>query len=292
MPESRHQLHNALEEEHAPQYKHRAIWKRVIPKISMQTTFVAASLLCAYFAYESVHIRRGQVHKRAIDILDATEGAQIYTLKPMSSEWPRMSDAYKEQLGMGDERLECIYGLPENADDAFLEGIHIDELQTVTLVDLRKTKITEKSMQKLCDLPRLRYLYLDDTIVGDEGIASLQSCTSLQSIHAKRTGITDKSLEYFSSLPKIESLEISGNSGITALGVHTYLPTLKHLDNLNVSNIPLGDRAFSSLANGNSALGVLYADDTGVSDEALEYIGAAGKKLHVLSLRDNQIAGS
>ena len=284
----------------------------------MRTAFVAASLLCTYFAYESVHIRRSQVHKKAIDTLNATEGARISTLPsaspslknyrlynqsgvndnddfaPFCFEWPRVSDMdrLEETLGMGDERLECIYDLPNSTDDSFLERIHIDELRTVSFVDLGKTQITDTSIRKLSGLPHLRYLILDDTSVGDEGIAPLQNCKYLKYLKASRVGITDESLATISTLSRLDSLVINGNAGITPSGLRTYLPHLSNLHYLGVSDMPLlGDEAFSCLAGNFPELGLLYANDTGVSDEVLKYIGAADGELHVLTLKNNQITG-
>jgi len=211
---------------------------------------------------------------------------------PFFMELPRVSDigVFKEKLGMGDERLECIYDLPQSADDAFLDNMHIEELTTLLLVDLRGTKVTTASMEKLRSLHRLRYLYLDDTVIGDGAIPVLQSCTNLEVVSAQRAGITDKSLAAFSELRQLRDLVISGNSGITPSGLKTCLSQLQDLYSLQVSGIPLGDDAFSALPDLQD-LSFLDASDTGVSDGVLPSIGAAGEDLALLYLRNNHITG-
>ncbi|GAB4134861.1 MAG: hypothetical protein Tsb009_00400 [Planctomycetaceae bacterium] len=91
---------------------------------------------------------------------------------------------------------------------------------TVARVNLNRTKVTDKDLEKLQDLKSLEVLGLHSTNVTDKGMDTIANLESLKELDLSNTRITDKGLEKLSRLKNLEKLFVS-QTGVTAEGVES-----------------------------------------------------------------------
>ena len=78
--------------------------------------------------------------------------------------------------------------------------------KNIASIRLSGTKISDKSLKWISGLPNLSKLYLDNTLITDEGIALLKNTTELRYLNLVGTSITEKGLRTLSSLPLLKSV--------------------------------------------------------------------------------------
>ena len=78
--------------------------------------------------------------------------------------------------------------------------------KNIASIRLSGTRISDKSLKWLSGLPNLSKLYLDNTLITDEGIAFLKNTTELRYLNLVGTSITEKGLRALSSLPLLKSV--------------------------------------------------------------------------------------
>ena len=78
--------------------------------------------------------------------------------------------------------------------------------KNIASIRLSGTKISDKSLKWISGLPNLSKLYLDNTLITDEGIALLKNTTELRYLNLVGTSITEKGLRALSSLPLLKSV--------------------------------------------------------------------------------------
>jgi hypothetical protein len=78
-------------------------------------------------------------------------------------------------------------------------------------VDLRKTKVEDKDLEHLKQLPHVQILYLNHTGIGDEGLAHLAGLTDLHTLSIHSTKMTDKGLAALTKMSSLRVLIICGN---------------------------------------------------------------------------------
>ena len=87
-------------------------------------------------------------------------------------------------------------------DGELLKGLE----KNIASIRLSGTKISDKSLKWISGLPNLSKLYLDNTLITDEGIALLKNTTELRYLNLVGTSITEKGLSALSSLPLLKSV--------------------------------------------------------------------------------------
>jgi len=103
---------------------------------------------------------------------------------------------------VSDDDLVCLKKLPD------LEGLY-----------LRKCgKVTDKGMESLAGLTKMKYLFLNGTGVTDKGLAQLKGMQNLQTLSIQGTQVTDEGLKNLKDLRSLQVLE-TRNSKVTREGI-------------------------------------------------------------------------
>lgn len=109
---------------------------------------------------------------------------------PLASGHPLLQINCQSLSDFSDKDGELFKGLEKNIASIRLSG----------------TRISDKSLQWISGLPNLSKLYLDNTLITDEGIALLKNTTELRYLNLVGTSITEKGLRTLSSLPLLKSV--------------------------------------------------------------------------------------
>ena len=173
----------------------------------------------------------------------------------------------------------------------------------------RKSDVSDDDLRYCRSLSELRVLNLDETSVTDKGIKNLRGLQSLVSLSLKDTRVTDQGLTYLRNLKTLGNLELDGTNisddGLRSLANMKSLELLRLSDtringtgiahlrgistlwSLRLDNTLVDDDAMRHVSTFN--LRDLSLDNTGISDEGLEYI-ADLDELRTLSLGDTQVS--
>ncbi len=147
-----------------------------------------------------------------------------------------------------------------NTNDNNISNITI--LNTLQILNLNKTKITNKALKYISQLNKLKYINFSNCNISDQGIKQLSKLKGLEILILQKTQITNKGLSYLKRFKKLRILDISkcniGNTG------------LKHLSKLQI-------------------LEVLILGSTKITDNGLKYLTKL-KKLKELSIIDTSIS--
>ncbi len=88
----------------------------------------------------------------------------------------------------------------------------------VTTLYLRGSSVTSQDLTLLRQLPAVRYLNLDSTVIGDAGLEQVALLEHLEILILNRTLVTDAGLEHLSNLTSLQVVELSGTS-VTLAGM-------------------------------------------------------------------------
>lgn len=105
---------------------------------------------------------------------------------------------------------------------------------TLRRLDLSHCSIRDVQLRQIATLRWLEWLVLDDTPIGDEGVANLGAMPSLSFLNLSRTKISDAAVEHFLSMRRLDTLFLGG-TGITDEGFRR-LAADQSLRNLTVSD--------------------------------------------------------
>lgn len=134
--------------------------------------------------------------------------------------------------------------------------------EQVKSLDLTRSGISDDGLQYLTKLPELDTLNLSSTVMDGHGLAVLRSCPSLKRL--KISGVlrmTPQSWEELSKVSQLEILDVSSTPNIAHTDVAKFT-ALSHLRELNLSETPVTDEIFNSLAEMES-LEILRITSTG-----------------------------
>jgi hypothetical protein len=107
-----------------------------------------------------------------------------------------------------------------------------DPEEGVVAVNLTGMDPSEKCLESLKELTRLRRLHLNGTQITDGQLAHLEAADSLQELYLSATPITDAGLKHLGQLTELEHLDLSATR-ITDLGL-VHLRTLTRLETLDL----------------------------------------------------------
>jgi internalin A len=191
-----------------------------------------------------------------------------------------LDDIYIHNSQIIDRQFEQIIRLPK-LDSLSLDGCNITNemlarisniknLQPkLRLLSLENTKITDKGLGYLNNFKKLKWLYLDQSDITDDGILHLKGLSELNLLSLKETKITDSGLMALKYFPKIYELRLR-QTKITDAGI-VHLKSLPHLEILDLGETDITDEGLKDLDNIIN-LGDLAIDHTKVTDKGLTYI--------------------
>lgn len=90
--------------------------------------------------------------------------------------------------------------------------------QAAVYVVFSANEITETTLQRLGQLPRIGLLWLDECCIADDGLREVGQLTDLQSLSLSDTNVTDAGLEHLHGLHKLRDLDLTGTN-VTDEGV-------------------------------------------------------------------------
>ena len=122
--------------------------------------------------------------------------------------------AYQAIVGFG-ERERVIEGeraivLTDWDRDDY--GLLAERPDTVIL-EMGNPDVTDETLERLLEMPRLRELTLNDSQVSDAGLAILARLPALEALRLARTKVTPEGLERFLESPpeNLRMIDVSGN---------------------------------------------------------------------------------
>jgi hypothetical protein len=155
----------------------------------------------------------------------------------------------------------------------------------VTGVWAKSAPIKEITPELIARCPRLRWLDLSSTGVGDDELAEIELLMGLEELLLNYTRIGDVTLERLARLPRLRQLELADTS-ITDTGLK-HLSGAQQLRQLDLSNARISGDGLLHLA-GIEGLHTLSLGGTDVQDEDLEHL-AEMKSLVELDLNNTAI---
>jgi Leucine-rich repeat (LRR) protein len=102
-------------------------------------------------------------------------------------------------------------------------------LSRLRVLNLAGTRITDAGLQHLATQTQLEELYLLATPITDAGLASLRNLNKLSSLDLSATQITDRGLPYLQALGRLENLSVA-ETGVTATGISALKKALPALE--------------------------------------------------------------
>ncbi|HVX13111.1 MAG TPA: hypothetical protein VHC22_18145 [Pirellulales bacterium] len=132
-----------------------------------------------------------------------------------------------------------------------------DWAASLVQVNLGRSKVSDDDLQCLEKLPGLKFLWLQDTHVGNDGIAHLKSCLHIQELYLANTKVTDDGLASIAGLRKMKFLSLSG-CHITDAGL-IHLQGMTNLQRLDMPNTGVTPRGVAELQKSLPAVKITYA---------------------------------
>jgi len=159
-----------------------------------------------------------------------------------------------------------------NADLGFITSLH--GLDSLALLDLGKTSITDGHLHGPLALRNLVTLRLDLTQIGDETLAQLAAseCKGLRILSLAGTRVSDQGLKHVAGLAQLEELDLRATA-ISDEGTE-HLKSLAGLKRLVLGQTGITDAGLASLSE-IKGLQHLYLDGTQVTPKGLEVLRAS-----------------
>lgn len=122
-------------------------------------------------------------------------------------DWQRIGIAKGAREIFLDTALRLDVKADNGLDTDFLKGLHPNDLQALFLYNCDDTILLN-----IAHLSGLQELYLSDTKISDQGLATLRSLGSLQRISIYHTGIGDEGIMNLALIPGLKWLTCSGTA--------------------------------------------------------------------------------
>jgi internalin A len=164
--------------------------------------------------------------------------------------------------------------------------IGVDYLDHVTNVRLSESTMgTDSAIEQTGHLSQLRQLILDDSSVGDAGLAHMRGLRSLSILDLSHTKVTDLGLAHLEGLLNLRALDLS-HTQITGEGL-AHLKGLENLSSLDLTGTRLRDDGLAHLERLVS-LKFLVLDGTEVTDAGLAHLKGL-TRLSALGLDETRV---
>jgi Leucine rich repeat/Leucine Rich repeat len=141
---------------------------------------------------------------------------------------------------------------------------HLNKLHEVTQIHLTASRVTNASLEKFAQLPRLEYLRLSGSHVTDAGLKALAGCPRLTWLLLGNTAISDNGIPAITGILHLEGLDLE-HTQITDRGLEG-LGTMTRLKYLDLSHTQVTDAGLEHLL-GMAGLETLGLRGTQVTSE-------------------------
>ncbi|MEW6528218.1 MAG: hypothetical protein AB1444_16315 [Spirochaetota bacterium] len=139
--------------------------------------------------------------------------------------------------------------------------------ETLELLGITKSNITDKGIKHIVTLKKLRILGIGDCELTDRGMEYIGELENLEELDISNTKVTDEGLKHIKGLKKLRTLIVS-NTMITGEGFK-YLQDL-NIEELAAANTMITDDSLQYLQN--MQLQLLTIPGTRVSDKGIQYL--------------------
>ncbi len=206
---------------------------------SLRTLLIFVTLcavLCSGLGYK----RRVEQHRELI----RQEFRQLgYDVNWDSAHWWSMEPTYASFTPNNYFHLPRLYTGNEITDDQLNELK--PRLQSVEILFLDGTAVTDRGMEHFEDMKELRALGLGSTAVTDVGLRHLAQLTRLEALFLGGTGIPDRDVAWYARFCKRQDLTTPVASKVTDAGMAS-LRQLTRLRQLNLRMTDVTDSGLSS----------------------------------------------
>lgn len=191
----------------------------------------------------------------------------VASAPPMAAALPPRIQSYTLNNGFIDLRaLERIAAQPslsklslKTAGDV-LNGLGSDAVVGLRELFCEDAALSDISLARLADCPRLQALYISKNPIGDSGVAALRGSPWLHTIELRYTKITDDAIGAIVSLPRLHCLDLPGTA-VTDKGV-ARLAAVPNLQSLALDAGQVTPRSMEALASAPILVEVyLYGDE-------------------------------
>ncbi len=160
-----------------------------------------------------------------------------------------------------------------------VDRLGVDYFGNVSYVHFNHNgQVGDAELAHLRGLSGLEQLYLCDTKVTDDGLASASELTRLQFLNLRRTGLSDVGLGHLSRLTGLRSL-LLGNTKVTDAGL-VHLKGLTSLEVLDLDSTNVTDAGLEHLK-GSASLKQLSVKGTRVTDAGVDELRKALPNLNL-----------
>jgi hypothetical protein len=229
--------------------------------------------------------RKAQLQRAAVARIVAAGGAVVYDFEIIDPSGGTTPEATTRVNEAG------YYSSPSTATppsqpwrDWARKTLGVDYVASVTQVIVAHAeKLQDDDLALLADLPKLEFLYLDNSPIGDRWMVHLGKLRGLKSLKLDVTRLTEAGLAQLDGLDGLESVSLSYHGSPTTDADLARLKTSKKLRTvkLNISVLKISDELLTSLE-GFTNLECLMITTGDIKPEAITRLNAALPKLGIL----------
>lgn len=213
-------------------------------RFSLRMLLVTIAVLAVALAFWAAPLIRQQLAIRAIEahggraFLNASTVDEVFTnqsREPSTPEW--LSAA----IG-SDMRTVTIQKRDRTGTDVLRR---VSELHGLEVLSLTRSTFDERELARLKACPSLRYLFLQDTAVGDSSIEFLRQARNLEMLNLARTKVSDGGMVHISKCSKLKYLCLN-ETGVSD-GSVPILCSFKDLTDLEIHNTKFSDEGVKQI---------------------------------------------
>lgn len=169
-------------------------------------------------------------------------------------------------------RLRKIELFPASiVNDAMLD--HLRNMSQLKYLYLRQVRITDEGMKKLAELRKLSHLDLTETSVSDAGLKAFAGHPALGYLFLRGTRVTDHGLKALQSCERLTVLHLGENKGVGDDGIDS-LGKAPNLSRLYLGKTEVTDEGLARMAKPGAFPNLLWVSfsNTAITDKGLKLL--------------------